>query len=52
MARYSLYQGGRQLIFASDIFCVCGEEFMLYYFTGMIYAPMAVVEDNGRPLSG
>ena len=40
------------LIFAPDKFCVCGEEFMLYCFTGMICVSMAVVGGNGRPLAG
>ena len=52
MVRYSLCQGGRRLIFASDKFCVCRQKFMLYCFTGMIFVSMAVVGDNGRPLSG
>ena len=52
MVRYSLYRGGRRLIFASDIFCVCGQEFMLYCFIDMICVSMAVVGDNGRPLTG
>ena len=49
MVRYSLYRGGRRLIFASDKFCVCGQEFMPYCFIGMICVSMAVVGDNGRP---
>ena len=52
MVRYSLYRGGRRLIFASDQFCVCGQEFMLYCFTGMICISMTVVGDSGIPLSG
>ena len=52
MVRYSLYRGGRRLIFASDKFCVCGQEFMLYCFTDMICVFRAVVGDNGRPLAG
>ena len=52
MVRYSLYRGGRRLIFASDKFCVCGQEFILYCFTDMIFVYMAVVGDNGRPLAG
>ena len=52
MVRHSLYQGGRMLIFASDKLCVCGQEFMLYCFTDVICVSMAVVGDNGRPLSG
>ena len=52
MVRYSLYQGERMLIFASDKFCVCGQKCMLYYFTDMILVSMAVVGDNGRPLAG
>ena len=52
MVRFSLYQGGRRLILASNNFCVCGQEFMLNCFTGMMCISMAVVGDNGRPLSG
>ena len=52
MVRYSLFRVGRRLIFAADILCVCGQEFMLYCFTDMIYVSMAIVEDNGRPLAG
>ena len=52
MVRYALCQGGRRLIFTSDKFCVCGQEFMLYCFTDMICVSTAVVGDNGRPLSG
>ena len=51
MVRYSLYRGGRMLIFASDKFCVCGQEFRLYCFTNMICASMAVVGVKGRPLA-
>ena len=39
------------IIFASDKLCVCGPEFMLYCFTGMIYVSMAVVGDGGRSLA-
>ena len=28
--RYSLYRGGRRLIFGSDIFCVCGQDLILH----------------------
>ena len=52
MVRYSLYQGGCRLIFASDNFCVYGQELMPFRFTDTICVPMAVVGDNGRPLSG
>ena len=52
MVRHSLYQGGRRLIFASDQLRVCGQEFILNCFTGMICVSMAVLGDNGRPLSG
>ena len=52
MVRYSLYQGGRSLIFASDQFYVRGQYFMLYCFTDMICVSMAAAGDNGRPLSG
>ena len=52
MVRYSLYRGGRRLIFASEKFCVCGQEFVLQCFTDMICVSMAVVGDNGRPLPG
>ena len=52
MVRYSLYRGGRRLIFASDNFCVCGREFMLYCFTDMICVSTAVVGDNGKLLAG
>ena len=52
MVKYSLYQEGRMLIFASDKICVCGQEFMLYGFTDMICVSLAVVGDNERPLSG
>ena len=46
MVRYSLYRGGVGF-FASDNFCVCGQEFMLYCFTDMICVSMAVVGDTG-----
>ena len=52
MVRYSLYQGGCRLIFASDTFFVCGKICMLYCFTGMICVSVAVVGDNGGTLSG
>ena len=52
MVRHSLSHGGRRLMFASDTFCICGQEVMLYCFTSMIYASMAAVVDNGKPLSG
>ena len=52
MVKYSLYQGERMVIFASDKFCVCGQECLPYCFTGMICVSMTVVGDNGRPLSG
>ena len=52
MVRYSLYQEGRMLTFASDELCVCGQELVLYCFTGMLCVSRAVVGDNGRPLSG
>ena len=51
MVRYSLYHGERRLTFASDNFCVCGQGFMLYCFTGVNCVSMAVVVDNGGPLS-
>ena len=37
MVRYSLYQGGRRLIFLLDKFCVRGQKCMPYCFTDMIY---------------
>ena len=52
MVRYSLYRGRRGLIFESDIFCVCGQEFSLYCLTDMICVCIAIVGDNGRPLAG
>ena len=52
MVRCSLYRGGRRLIFASDKFCVCRQEFVLYCFTDMICVSIAVVGDKGRPLAG
>ena len=48
MVRYSLCQGERRLIFTLDKFCVCGQGFMLYCFTGMLCVSMAVVGDNER----
>ena len=52
IVRYSLYQGGNRLTFASDKFLVCGQEFMLYRVADMICVSMVVVGDIMRPLSG
>ena len=47
MVRYSLYRGGRRLIHASDKFCVCGQEFMIY--KGSAWAPaFAGAHASGR----